>query len=157
MHRLSGDPEIKKHPEDFVYYIPGGEYTANFIDYTRTRKKGFSSGKPHDAPIFRKFPDGSGAAYSTYLGGDNHTVKIINKNGNTGRKICIIKDSYGNALAPCLINSFDEVHVIDFRYYPKNPIKYIKENNITDLIFVNCVELAFTNTTASKLNALRRL
>ena len=41
-----------------------------------------------------------------------------------GRKLLIVKDSYGNAMAPFLTASFDEVHVVDFRYFEDNLPSY---------------------------------
>jgi hypothetical protein len=52
-----------------------------------------------------------------------------------GRKIAVIKDSYGNALIPCLTSSFEEIYVIDMRYFDVNAVSYLKENGITDLLF----------------------
>lgn len=155
MHKFSGDKEILKYPEDFIYYIPPGDYEAEFIDYTLKKNKvAATESAPHIAPLFRKTPHGSSAAYATIIGGDNHTVKIMNKKGETGRKVLLVKDSYGNAIAPFLINSFDEVHVIDFRHFPHNLLKYVRKNNITDLIFENCIDIAFTPSTAARLNEL---
>lgn len=151
MYKFSGDPEILKHPEEFVYYKPNLEYNAEFIDYKLRGKRVVSESEPHEDAVFRHFPDGSSAAYSTFLGGDNHTVKIINHNPGNNRKILIVKDSFGNALAPYLIGSFSEVHVIDFRYFPHNLLHYIKDNDITDLLFLNCLELAFDPQTAARL------
>lgn len=154
MYKLSGDSEILKYPEDFIYYITPGDYYAEFIDYTVKNQTTVGESACHIAPIFRKFHDGSSAAYSTYLGGDNHTVNIVNKNGNTGRRVLIVKDSFGNALAPFLINSFDRIYVVDFRYFPHNLLTYIRKNKITDLIFLNSIELAFAPKTSERLRYL---
>lgn len=154
MYKFSGDKEILNYPEDFVYYVPPGDYVAEFIDYTYTNGRTTGESEIHEAPLLRNFPDGSGAAYSTFLGGDNHTVKIVNRNDKSGRKALIVKDSYGNAMVPCLVNSFDELHVIDFRYFPHSLLGYVRDNGITDLIFVNCVELAFASHTPAQLKKI---
>lgn len=156
MYKFSGDPAVKNSPETFVYYIPPGDYYAEFIDYDVVNQITRGESEKHEAPIIRKFPDGSGAAYSTFLGGDNHTVRIVNRNGSTGRKLLIVKDSFGNAMAPCLINSFDEVHVIDFRYYPHNLIDYAEDNGITDLVFVNVTGIAFAPTTSARFQRMMK-
>lgn len=156
MYRFSGDPAVKNSPETFIYYIPSGDYFAEFIDYNVVNQITRGESEKHEAPIIRKFPDGSGAAYSTFLGGDNHTVRIVNRKGNNDRKLLIVKDSFGNAMAPCLINSFDEVHVIDFRYYPHNLMDYALDNGITDLVFVNVTGIAFANTTAGRFHRMMK-
>ena len=150
MYNFSGDPAVRNSPEVFVYFIPPGDYYAEFIDYKVVDNNTQSESPIHEAPIFRRFPDGSGSAYSTFLGGDRHTVRIVNKNGINNRKLLIVKDSFGNAMAPCLINSFDEVHVIDFRYFPHNLPDYMDDNGITDLVFVNCPSIGFSKNASSR-------
>lgn len=155
MYTFSGNREILNYPEDFVYFFPPGNYYAEFIDYKGERgKSGFSESEPHEGSVFRKYEDGNSNAYSTYLGGDRHTVKIVNRENKSGRKLLLVKDSYGNAIAPNLINSAEEVHVIDFRYYPHKLKDYIADNGITDLIFVNCIGIGFSSGTPPKFKAL---
>lgn len=155
MWKFSGDADILHYPENFIYYTPPGDYKSEFIDYTIKKNNVAATETPiHEAPLLRKYRDGSGSAYSTFLGGDYHTVKVTNHKDKSGRKLLIVKDSFGNALVPYLVNSFQEVHVIDFRHYPHSLTKYIRDNNITDLIFVNCIELAFTKSTSQRLKQL---
>ena len=45
-------------------------------------------------------------------------MRIVNEENHSGRKLALVKDSYGNAIAPFLASSFEEVHVIDFRSFP---------------------------------------
>lgn len=154
MSNFSGDPAVKNNPETFYYFTPPGDYYAEFIDYTVVNKQTKSESPKHEAPIYKKFPDGSGGAYSTFFGGDRHTVRIVNRNPRNNRRILLVKDSFGNAVAPCLINSFEEVHVIDFRYFPHSVLDYIDDNDITDLVFVNCPSIAFSQNFANRAKFL---
>ena len=52
-----------------------------------------------------------------------------------GRKLAIVKDSYGNALVPCLTGSFEDIYVVDARYFEVNAISQFTEWGITDLLF----------------------
>ena len=79
------------------------------------------------------------------MGGDLYTVKVTNTGGTPGRKLLIVKDSYGNAMASNLFGSFEEVHVIDFRYFPHNLLKYVRDNGITDLAIANTLNIALSN------------
>lgn len=65
-----------------------------------------------------------------------------------------MKDSYGNALLGYLFSSFEEVHVVDFRYYQKNILKYIDDNKITDLLFANDLLHAHARGTSTAYEAL---
>ena len=157
MYNFSGDPAVKNNPELFVYFMPPGYYYSEFIDYKVVNQETKSESKKHEAPFFKKYPDGSGLAYCTFMGGDRYTVRIVNRNDNSGRKLLIVKDSFGNAVAPCLINSFDEVHVIDFRYFPHNLLDYVADNDITDLVFINCPSIALAQNTANRFNKMMSL
>ena len=154
MYKFSGDPEVKNYPETFVYYMPPEGYEAEFITYKLSNNKTVGESEPHKDNFFRHFNDGSGAAYSTFMGGDTRTVKVTNTGGPKGRKLLIVKDSYGNAVASNLFGSFEEVHVIDFRYFPHNLVKYVKDQGITDLVFINTIQLAMAPNTATRLQTM---
>jgi len=156
MYKFSGDPAVKRAPEDFVYFMPPEGYDAEFVTYSLSGRRTSGESAPHKEPFFKKFPDGSGAAYSTFMGGDTRNVKVTSTGGAPGRKLLIVKDSYGNAMAPCLFGSFEEVHVADFRYFPHNLVEYVRLNGITDLLFVNCLQIAFAPGTSSRLMTMLR-
>ena len=48
-----------------------------------------------------------------------------------------MKDSYGNALPSCLFGSFEEIHVVDCRYFLQNMGDFVREKGITDILFCN--------------------
>lgn len=154
MYHYSRDPEVKKATEDFVYYMPPEGYTSEFITYTLEKGKTRRESEPTVKPFFINIADGSSAAYCVFMGGDPFTVKTTGTGGTPGRKLLIVKDSYGNAMAPCLFGSFEEVCVVDFRYFPHNLADYARENGITDLLFVHSLGLAFAPTTTERLNIM---
>ena len=73
--------------------------------------------------------------YSYFLNGNNAKV-IIKTNVKNEKKILVVKDSYGHIFAQFFCQNFEEVHFIDPRYYRLSILDYIKENNITDVIFL---------------------
>lgn len=125
------DEQIKNDPETFRYYIPSTEYTATYYktDFTIDEDvKYFTS-------IFVEQP--ASGAYSTFMGGDQKIVKIETENKN-GRKLCVFKDSYGNAEIPFYIDSFQEIYVCDVRYFDVYAPDFVKDNGITDVLFTMC-------------------
>ena len=125
------DEQIKNDPETFRYYIPSTEYTATYYktDFTLDEEvKYFTS-------IFVEQP--ASGAYSTFMGGDQKIVKIETENKN-GRKLCVFKDSYGNAEIPFFIDSFQEIYVCDVRYFDVYAPDFVKNNGITDVLFTMC-------------------
>ena len=53
------------------------------------------------------------------------------------RRLLILKDSYGNALPGYLFYSFQEIHVVDGRYFTHNMKDYVRKHEITDVLFAN--------------------
>lgn len=122
---------IKNDPDTFTYYIPSTEYTATY--YTTDFNVDEQFAQFHS--IFVDQP--ASGAYSTFMGGDRKIVKIETANKN-GRKLCIFKDSYGNAEVPFYVDSFEEIYVCDIRYFDLYAPDFIKENGITDVLFTMC-------------------
>ncbi len=155
MYGYSKDISVKNAPEDFTYYTPKNKsYTTTFTivnvdkDFRIT-----GEGKPFKTQFFKKFKDGSGNAYLTFMGSDFLIVKVETGVKN-GRKLAILKDSYGNAIPGYLFGSFEEVHVLDFRYFPHNIVEYCRHNGITDFLFVNNIFNACSAGVAAKSKAL---
>lgn len=92
-------------------------------------------------------------SYSVFLQGDYPLTKIAT-NLNTGRKIAVIKESFGNAFSPFLVNHYDEVHVIDQRYFQLNLPAYLRENGIHEVLFINNI---FAANTGVRIDEIRRL
>lgn len=154
MYGYSKDIAVKNAPEDFVYYTPRGlNYSTTYVTYrTNSDYQIVSESKPHEGKFFHHFKDGSGSAYLTFMGGDQHLVKV--KTGTPGnRKLMIIKDSYGNTLPGYMFYSFAEVHVVDFRYFKNNMVDYVHSNGITDIVVAFNVFNACSSSAARKVKA----
>lgn len=138
MYGYSKDIAVKKSPEDFVYFTPNGvDYTTTFRNYNVDKSFHVHGiGKPFKGKFFQHYKDGSGAAYSTFMGGDTKLTEVKTSTNN-GRRLLILKDSFGNALPGYLFFSFEEIHVVDFRYFTSNIVDYVNDHGITDVLFAN--------------------
>lgn len=138
MYGYSKDIAVKKAPEDFIFYRPvKAVYETTFEQYNVDENyQVISVGRPYKAEFFHKFRDGSSMAYSTFMGGDTKLTQVRTDVAN-GRRLIILKDSYGNALPGYLFHSFEEIHVIDGRYFTHNMKEYVREHKITDILFAN--------------------
>lgn len=151
MYGYSNDASIKRAPEDFVFYVPQGvTYKVTYTDYTINEKYQVTGvGKPHSGPFFYHYKDGNSGAYCTFMGSDARITKVVTSTKN-GRRVLILKDSFGNALPGYLFFSFEEIHVIDSRYFTKNMRDYVVGNHITDILFANNVFKAYSPVTYRK-------
>lgn len=138
MYGYSKDISVKNAPEDFIYYRPRGvDYHTTYIVYNLDEDFHITSEtKPFSSTYFKKYHDGASGAYCTFMGGDQATVKV-ETSVNNHRRLIILKDSYGNAVPSFLFGSFEEIHVVDFRYFTRNIVDYVRDNGITDMLFVH--------------------
>ena len=148
MYGYSKDIAVKNAPEDFVYYVPKDvEYSTTYIVYNIDNNyRVTGEHRPAPGPFFYKFKDGNGGAYSTMMGSDTKLTHVRTSTKN-GRRLIILKDSFGNALPGFLFYSFEEIHVIDNRYFTKDIIAYVEEHGITDILFANNIFSAYSNNT----------
>jgi len=132
--------ELKKYIDSVDYYkIPFETKMA----YTRKGDKTERTSK-----LYAEYARG-GNAYGVFLGGDFPFTRITNPLKN-GRKILVFKDSYGNAFVPYLASHYDEVIVIDYRYYYGNIKDLVKSNGITDILFAHNVYAANSSFTIKR-------
>lgn len=148
MFTFSRDRAVKEAPEDFVYYVPrDSSFTASRIKYKKVSKRigrkrrrrtvsHLTASEPEPFRFFRDYEDGNTAAYCTFMGGDLNTTSVVTTTKN-GRRLLILKDSYGNALPSNLFSSFEEIHVVDCRYFLQNMKIFVMRHGITDILFAN--------------------
>ena len=98
---------------------------------------------------------GRAGSYLTFIGGDYPLTHIITGNKN-GKKVFMIKDSYGNALVPFLTSHYEEIFVADYRSFDSNLIRFIMRHNINDLLFLHNIAIANTKYAASRESYLMR-
>lgn len=122
LYGITLDKRLRATRDSVEYYklpIPATAYRYN-IDSSRFEKTSLFSNV---------------ANYANFLGGDHPLVKIESEVNNG--KLLIIKDSFGNAVAPYLALHFGTVYVMDYRYYDVNLPDFIKTNGITAIMFLH--------------------
>ena len=87
------------------------------------------------------------------LGGDVPIMVTKNSHGN-GKKIAVLKESYGNAFSPFISYTYSETHLIDFRYAKIDLKSYLEKNGITDVIIINN---SMASATPDRLDELRSI
>lgn len=152
MYGYSKDIAIKNSPEDFVYYVPNGvNPTTTYYDYKVNKDYQVTSEGPGvKGNFFYHFKDGSGGAYCTFMGSDQRLTHVKTGTKN-GRRLIIIKDSYGNPVPGFLFYSFEDIYVVDFRYFTRNMKKFVNDNRVTDILFTLNVFNAYSSTAAGKM------
>ena len=85
-----------------------------------------------------------------FISGDRPLIKIHNEQKPDGSSIVVIKESYGNAFVPFLVDSYEYVYVIDYRHWKGSLADFVTENAIEDVLFLNVIgnSTAYDNITA---------
>lgn len=107
--------ELYKWKSDPLYTVHKNgaeEFTYSVYDYTALDTK---------------------SKYDIFFGGNDARVTIRTQAG-TGRRILILKDSYAHCFAPFLLESYDEIELVDIRYYNQKLSDLIAAGDYTDLL-----------------------
>ncbi len=146
MYAFTKDANINKDPELFTYYKPDNLDKCKAYYYSMS----------YDYHGSGRFFQGVGdvrSAYMTFMGGDNEVVKV-KTNIKNGKRLLIVKDSYGNAIPGYLFGAYEEIYVVDMRYFECNLVDFVKQRNVTDVLFTMVIYSAFGEN-ADNLENLR--
>lgn len=93
--------------------------------------------------------------YLFFFGG-NYGEVVISKQDyepvEAERNLLLIKDSFANCFAPLVAEDYDNVHMIDMRYFRGDMQEYMEANNITDVLVLYNVSNFISDKNIHKLN-----
>lgn len=129
MYDTTGSSNLKRNPDTITVYKPftGNEYHVYYGSAVELKVIDMSQANEKNK-------------YRVFLSGDRPLGVIRTDTGN-GRKILVIKDSYGNAMVPFLLPHYEEIYVVDPRQYEKNIYSLIRNNGIQEVLFLNYVPI----------------
>lgn len=124
LYTATNSPELAANP-DTVYYYSLPNETYAYLD-----------NDGYKYPVY--YPDAVAGefTYGVFCWGDVGQF-VIHSDVKSGKKIAVVKDSYGNAFTPYLSANYDEVHMIDYRYWSGDLNQYCKKNGIKEVLFLN--------------------
>lgn len=97
----------------------------------------------------------AGNKYGTFIGGDNPFSYIENPNLDDGSAVMLIKESYGNAFAPFLVENYQYVYIVDYRYVSEVDSRHLKKMcqdlGIDDVLFLNTISTTRSSGLIGKL------
>jgi len=71
--------------------------------------------------------------FSVFLNG-NHSVTRITTGKENGRRLLVVKDSFANNFTQFLISDYEEVILLDPRYFRESYAQFAVDNDITDML-----------------------
>ena len=139
-------PSLADNPDVITAYIP---LATNRMTYTDV------DGNTFDYDIIYDVSDwDSGSKYNCFIAGDQPLEEIHNPNMSDGSSCVVIKESFGNAFVPFLVDHYETVYVVDYRYYPEGLTALIRDKGIKDVIFINNISAATTSSLVSNIEEI---
>lgn len=123
LYRHTQSESLKKHPETVTAYLsPTVDEMTIFRDN-----------------IYQPRPliDKNATNYNCFASGDHEYYEVHNETIKDGSKVLIIKESYGNAFLPFVVDSYEYVYAIDYRFWEGDLVDFVEEKGIDTVLFLN--------------------
>ncbi len=141
------NPALKEHPDTVRAYYPVSQNAS--LTYTTTE------GRTNDWEVIWNVNDyGSSMKYSTFVAGDNPYTVIKNEELEDGPRCVVVKESFGNALIPFLVDHYSRIYIIDYRYWKGDLTAFAADKGADDLIFMNNLSMIRSDYLVGKLTSI---
>ena len=136
------DESLKNNPDSVKVYFPKGTNAAEIVG---------TDGQTTSGEVVRDDVYDENNKYLVFLGGDYPKTTIVNDEIDDDSACLMLCDSYGNAMAPFLVDHYHTVYVMDFRTAEDNICKFCEDNGIDDLIVLNSMKISSATSTLDRL------
>mgnify|MGYP004723214665 FL=1 len=144
-YSVSGITSLGANPDTVIAYKPMG---------TNKMKMTMADGVTYDWFVVNDVTSyGSSMKYGTFAGGDQPYNVVENPEITDGSACLVIKDSYGNALIPYLVDHYQYLYWVDFRHYKGSIYDLVEEKNIKDVLVLQQIYNTGDSGALKKLQA----
>ena len=127
-----GKPDAMKNDPDTVNAYHPVSATAS-MKYGDNENSTLTGGQV----IFDESTASASLKYGTFIMGDNPFTVIENSEVSNGESCIVVKESFGNAFVPFLVDHYQTVYVVDYRYYSGSVTQLARDKGVKDVLFVN--------------------
>ena len=127
-----GKPDAMKNDPDTVNAYHPVSATAS-MKYGDNENSTLTGGQV----IFDESTASASLKYGTFIMGDNPFTVIENPEVSSGESCIVVKESFGNAFVPFLVDHYQTVYVVDYRYYSGSVTQLARDKGVKDVLFVN--------------------
>lgn len=149
LYNQANNPIMKKYADDIEWFTGAENFAVAVND-----KDADGTYIDYETRIYNIPSDDEAPKYKLFMGGDHSYLKIKSAVQN-GRTVCVIKDSYGNALLPLLTNSYETVIAVDPRSYNEKVSELVVNENVDDLLILNYTFTTTFTDFIEKINEVR--
>lgn len=97
---------------------------------------------------------GESLKYCAFISGDNPLTVIKNKAIKDGSSCVVVKESFGNVFVPYLADHYQNVYVIDYRYWSGKLSSFVQKKKVQDVILLNNISMTRNSYLVSKLGGI---
>ena len=138
--------DMAANPDSVEAYIPMGTNDMTYTD---------NDGTQVDWHVIEDVSTWNiNSGYSCFIGGDKPLAVIENPQIDDGSSCVVVKESYGNCFVPFLVDHYQTVYVLDFRYTQNNVMDFVKEHQVQDLIMMNDISIIASEDVATTIAGL---
>ncbi len=141
-----GNSNMEANPDTVTAYVPKGTNDMTFWD---TDGKEWNWNVIYDVDSWA-----SSSKYMTFIGGDRPMEIIENPQIKDGSSCVVLKESYGNCFVPFLVDHYQTVYVLDYRYTTVNVLDFVKEKQADDLIIINNITIIGSTSVVDLISGL---
>ena len=137
--------EMENHPDTVEAYRTKADTSLTF-----TQADGITVS---DWPVIQDGTDyGTSMKYLIFCAGDQPYEEIVNNDLSDGSACLVVKESFGNAFIPFLVDHYETVYVVDYRYYNGDISDLAQQKGVSDVILVNNISMTRNEELISALD-----
>ena len=110
-----------------------------------------------EGPVGADFPDmqdDDANKYNCFVCGNQPMSYIENPAVTDGSSCLVIKDSFGNPFVATMVDSYQHIYTLDFRFTSQKLVDFVREHDIQDVIFENVIMFAGTYDAVDLLSSI---
>ena len=146
LYNHTKNENLANNPDYVEAFIPTGTNSATLYD-----RNGKVTNRDYRI-VFSQLSTSN--KYLCFTGGDQPIIEIHNPKINNGSTIVVVKESFGNAFIPFLVDSYEYVYVIDYRYFGGDLCDFALEKNAKDILFINNV---IATSAGARLSEMKKI
>lgn len=126
--------DLAAHPDRVDTYMPPVNTYFWLTESNGNTRKGIPV-------IYNADTSAAGNKYGAFIWGDNPISVIENTDMKSGESCLMVKESFGNAMAPLLAYNYKYVYIVDYRYYKGTIADLVSRYGISDVIYCNNISM----------------
>lgn len=142
----NGNKELAANLDTVEFYKLPVNYTCYSVDD--------NTGEEKETELY-SFDTSPENAMDVFPGYSSSHLRIINHDAyDSEERLLIVKDSYGDLISGYMVSGYNQVHIIDVNGYNGNVSSYIREYDITQVLFVSSITNANNSLYCQRLRDL---